>query len=87
MCGERERAVCFPFLTVLLPPSAHCQRFPDRPPPPRYLSADGKDIKGTKQKTKPHKKGATPLYEERFVYYLKPGTPLDQDHRLQVRPA
>eukprot|EP00730_Choanoeca_flexa_P014003 TRINITY_DN5958_c0_g1_i3.p1 TRINITY_DN5958_c0_g1~~TRINITY_DN5958_c0_g1_i3.p1 ORF type:complete len:1089 (+),score=297.77 TRINITY_DN5958_c0_g1_i3:161-3427(+) len=48
-----------------------------------YLSEKGKDLKGTKQKTKPSKKGADPLYEERFAYYLKPSMNLSET-RLQV---
>eukprot|EP00045_Choanoeca_perplexa_P014201 m.165765 g.165765 ORF g.165765 m.165765 type:complete len:1073 (+) comp16604_c0_seq2:295-3513(+) len=48
-----------------------------------YLSERNKDLKGTKQKTKPSKKGVDPLYEERFAYYLKPSMTLSET-RLQV---
>eukprot|EP00049_Salpingoeca_infusionum_P013992 m.260774 g.260774 ORF g.260774 m.260774 type:complete len:1226 (+) comp15565_c1_seq8:214-3891(+) len=50
-----------------------------------YLSSGGKDLRGTKQKTKPHKKKGNPLFEERLVYYLKSDTNfLDDSNRLQV---
>jgi hypothetical protein len=49
-----------------------------------YLSKDGKDIKDTKQKTKPQKKTVDPIYEERFQYQLPAKTTLDDAHRLQV---
>ncbi|EDQ92759.1 uncharacterized protein MONBRDRAFT_35407 [Monosiga brevicollis MX1] len=48
-----------------------------------YLSENGQDVKGTKQKTKPSKKGTDPLYEERFAYYLKPNMKLPQV-RVQI---
>eukprot|EP00039_Didymoeca_costata_P033184 m.41102 g.41102 ORF g.41102 m.41102 type:complete len:920 (+) comp9737_c0_seq3:200-2959(+) len=49
-----------------------------------YLSQDGKDQKGTKQKTKVVKKSTDPVYEDRFVYYLKKNTKIDDNNRVQI---
>lgn len=45
---------------------------------------DGKDVKGTKQKTKPQKKTHDPLFEEEFTYDITKKTPIDANSRVQV---
>lgn len=45
---------------------------------------DGKDIKTTKQKTKHQRNTLDPLFEERLIVYLQPGTALDDKTRLQI---
>lgn len=50
-----------------------------------YLSIDGKDQKGTKQKTKVVKKSTDPVFEDRFVYFLdKKKTKINNNNRVQV---
>lgn len=49
-----------------------------------YLSSDGRDVKGTKQKTKAQKKTQDPIYLDRFVYHLKPNMAISHDNRLQI---
>eukprot|EP00035_Acanthoeca_spectabilis_P004411 m.103019 g.103019 ORF g.103019 m.103019 type:complete len:979 (+) comp12563_c0_seq3:193-3129(+) len=49
-----------------------------------YLSKDGKDVKGTKQKTKAIHKRDSPVYGERFVYHLKSKVVLDETSRIQI---
>jgi hypothetical protein len=48
-----------------------------------YLSSDDKDLQTTKQKTKPVKSDS-PSFDENFVFYLPPKTPLDDNNRLQI---